>query len=745
MSVLFSEYFSKTMTEKRQKLHHNFFQIINFLDQLDQLGDSDNDNDDAVEKCTRRLFRGETTPTGLDELKEQTDQRCYVWNPTKGLMDGQNPLEILSNEQFVKIYRFSKECVEDILQMISYGLTKFTNRGKPFSPMVQLLITLQFLATGSFKTKKNFIVSQPTISRIIKKVSSLLSELRLRFIKIPEKTDFKNISSEFLAEGNFPEVFGCIGSTHIPIKSPGKSICDGYYNENGFYSFRVFMVCGPDLSFYELISRWPGATQENKIFNISEIHQKFQFNQLEGVLLADNNYPMSNFVMTPVEQPRNVEDCMYNDCHKNTYNIDKVVKLWKQRFKCLQGVLNNKEDTTQMIIQATAVLHNIAIQRKQPLTSESNAKTLKNPCNQSKDNLKQNSSTSCFVGQCDPQAPMVHEIMLRDKPRLIAYRDAIKMNELHFKGKTVLDVGCGTGILSVLSAKAGAKKVYAVEASNIAEIARQTVKENNYENVIEVFQQRVEDFTLPNGADKVDILISEWMGFYLLHEGMLDSVIYARDNFLKPDGLMFPQNATINVAPCAVPTKFDWNDVEGVKMTCFGEAIRTQGPPKPEILLIGEKDLRHDGTVMAWLDLKEVSADDIDEINFKEVIVTSFPGEYQGVCIWFECEFPADEFGASIVLTTSPFAQPTHWKQTVIVLPDNARGQCYLSEKEPVAFSLKLQRNPLNQRQYNIEMTLIDVEEIEHQLPCDCIMTKCILAKAHLKKIESLDAEMKDI
>lgn len=103
------------------------------------------------------------------------------------------------------------------------------------------------------------------------------------------------------------------------------------------------MVCGPDLQFYELISRWPGATHANKIFNISEINQKFQFNQLDGVLLADNNYPLSNFVMTPIEQPRNVQDCIYNDCHSKTYNVEKVVTLWKQQFKCLQTVLNNKE------------------------------------------------------------------------------------------------------------------------------------------------------------------------------------------------------------------------------------------------------------------------------------------------------------------------------------------------------------------------------------------------------------------
>jgi len=41
-------------------------------------------------------------------------------------------------------------------------------------------------------------------------------------------------------------------------------------------------------------------------------------------------------------------------------------------------------------------------------------------------------------------------------------------------------------------------------------------------------------------VEEVDIIISEWMGYFLLFEGMLHSVIYARDRFLKPDGVMFP-------------------------------------------------------------------------------------------------------------------------------------------------------------------------------------------------------------
>lgn len=52
---------------------------------------------------------------------------------------------------------------------------------------------------------------------------------------------------------------------------------------------------------------------------------------------------------------------------------------------------------------------------------------------------------------------------------------------------------------------------------------------------IEVIHGKVEDIELP---EKVDLIISEWMGFYLLHEAMLDSVLVARDKFLKPGGTM---------------------------------------------------------------------------------------------------------------------------------------------------------------------------------------------------------------
>lgn len=70
--------------------------------------------------------------------------------------------------------------------------------------------------------------------------------------------------------------------------------------------------------------------------------------------------------------------------------------------------------------------------------------------------------------------------MLEDYVRTQLYRDAILNNPSNYKDKVVLDVGCGSGILSLFAAQAGARKVYAIEASNMAENAKVLVKANGF-------------------------------------------------------------------------------------------------------------------------------------------------------------------------------------------------------------------------------------------------------------------------
>jgi protein arginine N-methyltransferase 1 len=132
--------------------------------------------------------------------------------------------------------------------------------------------------------------------------------------------------------------------------------------------------------------------------------------------------------------------------------------------------------------------------------------------------------------------------MLMDHNRMRAYHSAIMANKSMFQGKVVLDVGSGTGVLSMWAAQAGAAKVYAVEFTDMAKFAKQMVDKNGLSEVIEVIQSSAEDLEL---NCKVDIIISEWMGYILLRESMLDSVIRARNKWMKPDGAMFPSHATM--------------------------------------------------------------------------------------------------------------------------------------------------------------------------------------------------------
>jgi protein arginine N-methyltransferase 1 len=74
--------------------------------------------------------------------------------------------------------------------------------------------------------------------------------------------------------------------------------------------------------------------------------------------------------------------------------------------------------------------------------------------------------------------------------------------------------------------------------------ARQIVADNGFSDVVEVIQGKMEDVTLPE--QYVDIIISEWMGYFLLYESMLDTVLFARDKYLRPgSGIMLPDKAVL--------------------------------------------------------------------------------------------------------------------------------------------------------------------------------------------------------
>lgn len=171
----------------------------------------------------------------------------------------------------------------------------------------------------------------------------------------------------------------------------------------------------------------------------------------------------------------------------------------------------------------------------------------------------------------------IHEEMLKDEVRTRTYQTAILNNKHLFENKIILDVGCGTGILSMFAVQAGAKHVYAVDCSSIIEQAKKIVSDNGMSNKITLIQGKVEEITLPDNITHVDIIVSEWMGYFLLYESMLNTVLYARDKWLNPtEGIVFPDKAVMYL--CAAEDeqmKYEridfWDNVYGFDMSALKE------------------------------------------------------------------------------------------------------------------------------------------------------------------------------
>jgi type I protein arginine methyltransferase len=130
----------------------------------------------------------------------------------------------------------------------------------------------------------------------------------------------------------------------------------------------------------------------------------------------------------------------------------------------------------------------------------------------------------------------VHRTMICDRVRTEAFRRAI--DAVVRPGDIVLDVGAGSGILSVFAARAGAARVYAIERTSAAVLAQDLAAANGVAEIVQVIHGDVMDLELPG---RVDVIVSEWLGGFGIDEGMLVPVIAARDRWLKPGGVMIPR------------------------------------------------------------------------------------------------------------------------------------------------------------------------------------------------------------
>lgn len=232
-------------------------------------------------------------------------------------------------------------------------------------------------------------------------------------------------------------------------------------------------------------------------------------------------------------------------------------------------------------------------------------------------------------------------------------------------------------------AKAGAKLVIAVDRSEIINKARENIFHNGLANQITCLKGLIEEVILP--VDKVDIIVSEWMGYALLYEAMLPSVLYARDKYLKPDGLLVPSHASLFLAPvCDSEYICDsitfWRDVYGFDMKAMQAGIYDDA----RMLVMPEKTIAGTASMFKHLDLHTIKVEDLVFTADWKSVISEDAESLDGFLVWFDIYFGTsrtsqiEPVNASsqawiasgkdrVAFTTGPFGKPTHWMQCLLL------------------------------------------------------------------------------
>jgi len=294
----------------------------------------------------------------------------------------------------------------------------------------------------------------------------------------------------------------------------------------------------------------------------------------------------------------------------------------------------------------------------------------------------------------------VHEELLKDESRMQGWQAAILDNSHLFRGKVVLEVGCGCGLLSMLAADAEAARVIAIEKSAIAKIAQQIVVDNQLDQVVTVLRAEVEEVELPFGIKEVDVIISEWVGHGLFSKNRLASLIFARNKWLAPNGLVFPDRVRLFIGGAEGALWREerygfWNQVHGMDMRNLGETSRRE--PVMEGLL--EETVVTTPSLLLELDmhtceLVDLQISSIFHLKVKRVDYLT------ALFTYFDMLFTHGR--EPVILSTGPESEATHWRQMIFCLKEDL-----VVEKEDIVVGeMKVQLESSNTRKVDFLVKL---------------------------------------
>ena len=153
-------------------------------------------------------------------------------------------LEDYSDEELRCRYRFGRDSLEFLTEILQNDLQRDTEKNQALSPTLQILVALRFFACGSFLQVIGDTVGLPksSVSRVVSNVSLALAKKQRKFISWPSPLEIQEVKRGFYDKGEFARVIGRLDGTHVRIQAPSANESD-LVNRKGFHSINVRAVC----------------------------------------------------------------------------------------------------------------------------------------------------------------------------------------------------------------------------------------------------------------------------------------------------------------------------------------------------------------------------------------------------------------------------------------------------------------------------------------------------------------------
>ncbi|KAM7315742.1 putative nuclease HARBI1 [Ixodes scapularis] len=241
--------------------------------------------------------------------------------------DRLNPLEEFDEDALQQRFRFGRAGIMFLAETLRPDLERSTRRSCALSAEQQVIVALQFYATG------NFLITAG---------------------------DYVHVQEQFFDVAGLPCVVGAVDGTHIRIQGP-RVHEEVYVNRHLYHSINVQVVVDASCRIRNVVARWPGSTHDSRIFTESTLSVKLDDGVYDGLSLGDSGNTCQPWLMTPFLSPSSAAEVRYNTAHTTTRCIvERTIGQLKRRFHCLHAELRMEPSRCCDIIVACCVLHNLA-------------------------------------------------------------------------------------------------------------------------------------------------------------------------------------------------------------------------------------------------------------------------------------------------------------------------------------------------------------------------------------------------